>query len=71
MDDHHPVTEPLRHLEQSDPEAYKKHLEKGKAIYYENCFFCHADALGGDGMFAHGLNPAPANFIDQGVLPNF
>jgi mono/diheme cytochrome c family protein len=62
---------PLRHVEQSDPEAYKKHVANGKAIYYENCFFCHADALGGDGMYAHGLNPAPANFIDQGVLPNF
>ncbi len=22
-------------------------------------------------MYAHGVNPAPANFIDQGVLPNF
>jgi hypothetical protein len=62
---------PLRHLEQSEPEAFKKHLENGKATYYKQCFFCHADALGGDGMYAHGLNPAPANFIDQGVLPNF
>ena len=62
---------PLRHLEKSDPEAFAKHVENGKATYYKQCFFCHADALGGDGMFAHGLNPAPANFIDQGVLPNF
>ena len=62
---------PLRHLEKSDPEAFKAHVEKGKEIYYKNCFFCHADALGGDGMFAHAVNPAPANFIDQGVLPNF
>jgi Cytochrome C oxidase, cbb3-type, subunit III len=62
---------PLRHLEQSDPEAFKKHVENGKATYYKQCVFCHADALGGDGMYAHGLNPAPANFTDQGVLPNF
>ncbi|MCC6764650.1 MAG: cytochrome c [Deltaproteobacteria bacterium] len=62
---------PLRHLEQSDPEKFRQHVENGKAVYYEHCFFCHADALGGDGMYAHGLNPAPANFIDQGVLPNF
>ncbi len=62
---------PLRHLEKSDPEAFKKHVANGKSIYYEHCFFCHADALGGDGMYAHGLNPAPANFIDQRVLPNF
>jgi mono/diheme cytochrome c family protein len=62
---------PLRELEKSDPEGFKKHVENGKKTYYKQCFFCHADALGGDGMYAHGLNPAPANFIDQGVLPNF
>ena len=62
---------PLRALEKTDPEAFRQHVENGKATYYKQCFFCHADALGGDGMFAHGLNPAPANFIDQGVLPNF
>ena len=62
---------PLRHLEKDNPEQFKKHVENGKATYYKQCFFCHADALGGDGMYAHGLNPAPANFIDQGVLPNF
>ncbi len=62
---------PLRHFEKDDPAAFKQHVENGKKVYYENCFFCHADALAGDGMFAHGLNPAPANFIDQGVLPNF
>ncbi len=62
---------PLRALEHSDPEKFKAHVAKGKDIYYQHCFFCHADALGGDGMFAHGVNPAPANFIDQGVLPNF
>jgi hypothetical protein len=62
---------PLRHLEKDDPKAFQEHVANGKKVYYENCFYCHADALGGDGMFAHGLNPAPANFIDQGVLPNF
>lgn len=62
---------PLRALEKSDPEKFKAHIAAGKDTYYKQCFFCHADALGGDGMFAHGVNPAPANFIDQGVLPNF
>jgi mono/diheme cytochrome c family protein len=62
---------PLRALEKSDPEAFRQHVENGKATYYKQCFFCHADALGGDGMFAQGVNPAPANFLDQGVLPNF
>ncbi|MCC6849802.1 MAG: cytochrome c [Deltaproteobacteria bacterium] len=62
---------PLRHLEKDDPAKFAEHVARGKDIYYEQCFFCHADALGGDGMYAHGLNPAPANFIDQGVLPSF
>src|SRR5262249_26816540 len=62
---------PFRHLEKDDPKAFQEQVATGKAVYYKNCFYCHADALGGDGMFAHGLNPAPANFIDQGVLPNF
>jgi mono/diheme cytochrome c family protein len=62
---------PLRALETSDPEKFKQHVANGKDLYYKHCFYCHADALGGDGMYAHGLNPAPANFIDQGVLPNF
>lgn len=62
---------PFRELEKTDPKAFQEHVAAGKDTYYKQCFFCHADALGGDGMFAHGLNPAPANFIDQGVLPNF
>ena len=62
---------PFRELEKTDAKAFQAHVAAGKDTYYKHCFFCHADALGGDGMFAHGLNPAPANFIDQGVLPNF
>jgi mono/diheme cytochrome c family protein len=27
--------------------------------------------MGGDGMFAYGLNPIPTNFTDPGVLPMF
>lgn len=62
---------PFRRLEKTDAKAFQEHVAAGKDTYYKHCFYCHADALGGDGMFAHGLNPAPANFIDQGVLPNF
>lgn len=62
---------PLRALEKSDPAAFRKHVESGRTIYYQNCFYCHGDSLGGDGMYAHGLNPVPANFQDSGVLPNF
>ena len=53
------------------PRRSRSTSRTARATYYKQCFFCHADALGGDGMYAHGLNPAPANFIDQGVLPNF
>jgi mono/diheme cytochrome c family protein len=43
-------------------------LEAGKAIYVQNCIFCHGDALDGNGMFADGLNPRPANFTDPGTI---
>lgn len=62
---------PFRPLEESDPEAFRQHVENGRRVYYENCFYCHGDRLAGDGMFAHGLNPIPTNFTDQGVLPMF
>lgn len=60
---------PYRELETSDPEAFAAHLENGRRVYFQNCFYCHGDSMGGDGMFAHALNPIPTNFNDQGVLP--
>ncbi len=62
---------PHRHLEKDDPEAYKSHVENGRTVYYQNCFYCHGDHLDGKGHFADALNPLPANFQDPGVLPNF
>lgn len=62
---------PLAPLEQSNAPLYRQHVENGKRIYYQNCFYCHGDDLAGQGPFAHALNPIPANFRDQGVLPNF
>ncbi len=59
---------PLRELETKDPAAFKTHLENGRRTYYRNCHFCHGDAMGGDGMFAHGLNPIPTNFTDSGTI---
>jgi mono/diheme cytochrome c family protein len=59
---------PLRELETSDKERYRAHVENGRRIYYENCHFCHGDALAGDGMYAHGLNPIPTNFTDPGTI---
>jgi len=61
-------TNPLRELEQTEPEAFRAHVENGRRTYYQNCFFCHGDALAGDGMFAHGLNPIPTNFTDKGTI---
>jgi hypothetical protein len=60
---------PLRALEQSDPAAFRKHVANGKNIYYRNCLYCHGDALAGDGMFAHAVNPIPTNFTDPGTIP--
>lgn len=62
---------PFRNLERTDANAFRQHVENGRRVYYANCFFCHGDDLGGAGMYAHGLNPVPANFLDSGVLPNF
>ncbi len=60
---------PYLHLHEDDPAAWEEHLESGRRVYYENCFWCHGDGMGGDGMFAHGLNPVPSNFNDVGTLP--
>ncbi len=60
---------PYRALEKTDPAAFRAHLANGKRTYYRNCVFCHGDALAGDGMYAHGLNPIPTNFTDKGTIP--
>jgi mono/diheme cytochrome c family protein len=43
-------------------------LEAGHEIYITHCVFCHGDALDGNGMFADGLRPRPANFTDPGTI---
>lgn len=62
---------PYRHIEKEDPDAFAEHLENGRRVYFQNCFWCHGDAMAGDGMFAYGLNPIPTNFTDAGILPQF
>ncbi len=62
---------PYRHYEKDDPETFKSHVENGRRVYYDNCFYCHGDHLDGQGHFAHGLQPLPANFQDPGIIPNF
>jgi hypothetical protein len=61
---------PFRALETSNPEEFRRHVEKGREVYYRNCVFCHGDNMGGNGMYAHGLNPIPTNFADGQTLPN-
>ena len=61
---------PYRALDPASDE-FKQHATNGRRVYFENCFWCHGDAMAGDGMFAHGLNPIPTNFTDQGILPMF
>lgn len=59
---------PHRELEQKDPSAFAGHVANGRAIYYRNCVFCHGDNMRGDGVFAHGFDPQPANFDDAGTI---
>jgi hypothetical protein len=60
---------PFRHLETSSPDEFRKHVEHGRQVYYQNCVFCHGDSLSGNGMFVHGLDPIPTNFADKGTIP--
>ena len=55
---------PFRHLETSNPEEFRKHVENGRQVYYRNCVFCHGDNMAANGMFVHGLDPLPTNFHD-------
>lgn len=50
-------------------EDYRAHLDNGRRVYFQNCFYCHGDGMAGDGMYAYGLNPIPSNFTDSSVLP--
>ena len=68
MDD---VQNPYRHYEKDDPELFKEHVENGRRVYYQNCFYCHGDHLDGKGHFAAPQNPLPANFQDPGIIPNY
>jgi mono/diheme cytochrome c family protein len=55
---------PLR----ADEAHLAENTEQGRIIYYKNCFFCHGDALDGNGHYAKGFNPPPANFQDPGTI---
>jgi hypothetical protein len=59
---------PFLPLATSRPEEFRKHLENGRRVYYQNCVFCHGDNMTANGMFVHGLDPIPTNFADQGAI---
>ena len=44
---------PLR----ADAARLAEHTEQGRQVYYKNCFFCHGDALDGNGHYAKSFNP--------------
>ncbi len=62
------LTNPLRATAPKGSDAYRALLEDGREVYYENCLFCHGDHLAGEGHFALGFNPRPANFQDVGTI---
>jgi len=55
---------PLR----KDQAKLAEHVAAGGAIYVRNCMYCHGDNLDGQGHFARGFNPPPANFQDPGTI---
>lgn len=59
---------PFRGLETADPEEFRRHVENGRRVYYQNCVFCHGDNLAGDGMFVKGLDPIPTSFRDAATI---
>jgi hypothetical protein len=59
---------PFLPLERSNPSEYRRHVDNGRKVYYQNCVFCHGDTMAGNGMFAHALDPIPTNFTDQGAI---
>ncbi len=57
-------TNPLR----ADEAHLAENITEGRRVYYQNCFYCHGDGLAGQGHFAKGFNPPPANFQDSGTI---
>ncbi len=59
---------PLREANPKGSEGYRTLVAEGGEIYYKNCIYCHGDDLDGDGVFAYGFNPRPADFRDVGTI---
>ena len=59
---------PHREPEESDPATFAEYTENGRRVYYQNCVFCHGDDMDGDGIYAHALDPIPANLKDATTI---
>src|SRR5215470_11554157 len=62
------VDTPVRHDIRQNPANREKHLAAGAATYIRNCVYCHGDLLDGQGHFAHGFNPPPADFVGPNTI---
>ncbi len=49
--------------------SIEEDYEEGLRVYYQNCLPCHGDLLDGHGHYAHGFNPLPLAFTDNGTIP--
>jgi DMSO reductase family type II enzyme heme b subunit len=59
---------PIRRDIKQTPGNAAKHFAAGAAVYIRNCVYCHGDYLDGQGHFAHGLNPQPADFVGPNTI---
>ncbi len=59
---------PVRKEIKQTPANREKHLAAGAAIYIRNCMYCHGDLLDGQGHFAAGFNPQPADFVGPNTI---
>jgi len=59
---------PLRKQAEKGSDEFKEMVNEGGELYYKNCIYCHGDLLDGQGHFAEGFNPRPANFQDVGTI---
>ena len=59
---------PIRKEIKQNPASQAKHLAAGAAIYVRNCMYCHGDLLDGQGHFASGFNPQPADFVGPNTI---
>jgi DMSO reductase family type II enzyme heme b subunit len=59
---------PIRKDIRQTPGNAAKHYAAGAAAYIRNCVYCHGDYLDGQGHFAHGFNPQPADFVGPNTI---